>query len=182
MGIDWEEILDAEGADMAEAYNNSLPEERYESTEASNHDSLEDEEEPVDDWIGEPEDGPYAMTRDELIDECLYCYDWMHTLRYNVDLARQDIKTLMDLLKEHGIQVPEDIIEKNWTLEDDDMEVSAEEPVKVEDDEEAKRQALEEAKRQAILEQCKIKEKNMVVQSIPSNMLEDFDEFEDFDE
>ena len=27
MGIDWEEILDAEGADMARAYEDSLPEE-----------------------------------------------------------------------------------------------------------------------------------------------------------
>lgn len=181
MGIDWEEILGAEGADMAEAYNDSLPEEPYEPHEPTrdyNYDSLEDEEEPVDDFIGEPEDGPYAMTRDELIDECLHCYEWMYTLRYDVDLARQDIKTLMDLLGEHGIQVPEDI-EKNWTLEDDDMEVSAEEPVKVEDDEEAKRQALEEAKRQAILEQCKIREQNMIGLSIPFDELE---EFEDFDE
>ena len=36
----------------------------------------------------------------------------------------------------------------------------------------------EESKRQAIIEQCKIKEQNMVVQSIPSDMLEDFDDFE----
>ena len=27
----WEEILDAEGADMADAYNDSLPEETYET-------------------------------------------------------------------------------------------------------------------------------------------------------
>ena len=31
MGIDWEEILDAEGTDMADAYNDSLPEETYET-------------------------------------------------------------------------------------------------------------------------------------------------------
>ena len=27
MGIDWEEILDVEGADMAEVYNENIPEE-----------------------------------------------------------------------------------------------------------------------------------------------------------
>lgn len=41
--------------------------------------------------------------------------------------------------------------------------------------------AEEEAKRQAIIEQCKIKERNMVVQSIPSNGLEEFNKFEDFE-
>lgn len=30
MGIDWEEILGAEGADMADVYNGSIPEESYE--------------------------------------------------------------------------------------------------------------------------------------------------------
>lgn len=38
--------------------------------------------------------------------------------------------------------------------------------------------AEEEYKRQAIIEQCKIKEQNMVVQSIPSDMLENFEDFE----
>lgn len=175
MGIDWEEILDAEGSDMAEAYNNSLPEEPYESKAVYNHDFLEEEDEPFDDPLDEPEDGPYAMTRDELIDECLYCYDYMHTLRYNIDLERRDIRKLMDLLGEHGIQIPEDI-EKNWIPKDDDTVelVLAEEPAKAKVDEEA--ESDEEAKRQALLEKCKIKEQNMIGLVIPSDELEDFDE------
>ena len=174
----WEEILDAEGADMADAYNDSLPEEPYESKKVYNHDFIEDEEEPVDDLFDEPEDGPYAMTRDELIDECLYCYDCMHTLRYNIDLERRDIRKLMDLLGEHGIQIPEDI-EKNWIPKGDDTVELAptEEPVKAKGDEEA--ESDEEAKRQALLEKCKIKEQNMIGLHIPSDELE---EFEDFDE
>ena len=175
MGIDWEEILGAEGADMADAYNDSLPEEPYESKAVYNHDFLEEEDEPFDDPLDEPEDGPYAMTRDELIDECLYCYDYMHTLRYNIDLERRDIRKLMDLLGEHGIQIPEDI-EKNWIPKDDDTVelVLAEEPAKAKVDEEA--ESDEEAKRQALLEKCKIKEQNMIGLVIPSDELEDFDE------
>lgn len=39
MGIDWEEILDVEGADMAEVYNENIPEEdsKYYGLVVENH-------------------------------------------------------------------------------------------------------------------------------------------------
>lgn len=119
MEIDWEEILGAEGADMADVYNDSIPEEPYEETEPYDRDALEEEEEPYDDPNAYDEQyAEYeAMTHDQLVQKCIALEWTAGGLQDISDSRMQDIKTLMDLLEEHGIQVPEDVEKRYhvWT-------------------------------------------------------------------
>lgn len=125
MGIDWEEILDAEGADMADVYNDSIPEEPYE------YDTSEEEEDPYDD--PNDDDELYVeyevLTHDQLVDKCVDFENLISVMQDTFDSAIQYIKTLMDLLREHGIQVPEDMEERynRWIMSDDDREATSSE-------------------------------------------------------
>lgn len=127
MGIDWEEILGAEGADMADAYNDSIPEEPYE------RDTLEEDpyDDPNDDLNDDDElHAEYeALTHEQLVDKCIN-FEWVAgDLQQMFDSAKQYIKTLMDLLEEHGIQVPEEVKEryKIWTTPYNDPKAASSE-------------------------------------------------------
>lgn len=125
MGIDWEEILDAEGADMARAYEDSLPEEdcgitnhyasgtKFEDDVVGSYiyDTLDGFDGTLcecgfydkDASVGEPGfDDPYwkleNKTNDELIEECIkFSQEAKHVKSVLKDAGR-DIDTLFDYL------------------------------------------------------------------------------------
>ena len=130
MGIDWEEILDAEGADMAGAYGDSLPEENCRTT--SHYVSgakFEDDfinsfiEETMNDfddtliawgfydkdaWVGEPSyaDPSWKLeskTNDELIEECIKFSQEVKHVKCVLKDAGQDIDTLFDYLDSRAL-------------------------------------------------------------------------------
>lgn len=75
MGIDWEEILDAEGEDMADAYEDSLPEEEpdwCENLDNSNENNKENKEKP----LKKEEVEILEFPEDELDEENLKLFDW----------------------------------------------------------------------------------------------------------
>ena len=118
MGIDWEEILDAEGADIAGVYEDSLPEEDCGTAENYDDNTSEECEDgrPADnDVLGQLEN----MTHDELVDAYIYCKMDLDAVEgrlgdteFFLEHAKQDLQTLMDILKEHGIQIPKDVEER----------------------------------------------------------------------
>ena len=130
MGIDWEELLDAEGADMAGAYENNLPEEDCRTTshyvfEPTFEDDfvnsfIEETMEDFDDtliawgfydkdaWVGEPsyDDPSWKLenkTNDELIEECIKFSQEAKHIKCVLKDAGQDIDTLFDYLDSHAL-------------------------------------------------------------------------------
>lgn len=79
MGIDWEEILDAEGEDMADAYNDSLPEEEpvwYENPEEE-ADFMDSDKKNEEKTLKKKENIEILdFSDDELDEEDLEIFDW----------------------------------------------------------------------------------------------------------
>lgn len=120
MGIDWEEILDAEGADMAGVYEDSLPEEDcgttvsyvpeqqyvdigpYISNMMLDFDDLLMYCGLYDHYLSVDEGDPYVelgdKTRDELIEECIKLGQDAKHAKHALKNAGQDIDTLLDYL------------------------------------------------------------------------------------
>ena len=125
MGIDWEEILDVEGADMAEVYNENIPEEdsKYYGLVVENHYSGSGDtvgayiysimwhfNQAVASWCcrglthvleGDPDD-PYNeledKTCDELIEECIKLSQDAKHAKSALRDAEQNLDTLLDYL------------------------------------------------------------------------------------
>lgn len=130
MGIDWEEILDVEGADMAEVYNENIPEEdsKYYGLVVENHYSGSGDtvgayiysimwhfNQAVASWCcrglthvleGDPDDPYHELedkTCDELIEECIkLSQDAKHAKS-----ALRDAQNLKDLIEKYKKPEPE---------------------------------------------------------------------------
>ena len=92
MGIDWEEILGAEGEDLARAYDDSIPD-----------DDWDDEQEPF--YGQDDQDGPYEQEDEDDIDLQMRLTDWYDCLEriahFDLDntLAQDIIEGKLDLSK-----------------------------------------------------------------------------------
>lgn len=125
MGIDWEEILDVEGADMAEVYNENIPEEdsKYYGLVVENHYSESGDtvgayiysimwhfNQAVASWCyrglthvleGNPDDPYHELedkTCDELIEECIKLSQDAKHAKSALRDAEQNLDTLLDYL------------------------------------------------------------------------------------
>ena len=125
MGIDWEEILDVEGADMAEVYNENIPEEdsKYYGLVVENHYSGSGDtvgayiysimwhfNQAVASWCyrglthvleGNPDDPYHELedkTCDELIEECIKLSQDAKHAKSALRDAEQNLDTLLDYL------------------------------------------------------------------------------------
>ena len=125
MGIDWEEILDVEGADMAEVYNENIPEEdsKYYGLVVENHYSGSGDtvgayiysimwhfNQAVASWCyrglthvleGDPDDPYHELedkTCDELIEECIKLSQDAKHAKSALRDAEQNLDTLLDYL------------------------------------------------------------------------------------
>lgn len=125
MGIDWEEQLGAEGADMARAYEDSLPEEdcgttshyvsgtRFEDDVVGSYiyETMDNFDSTLRDWgfydkdacVGEPSfDDPCwkleSKTSDELIEECIKLSQDAKHAKSTLRDAEQNLDTLLDYL------------------------------------------------------------------------------------
>lgn len=125
MGIDWEEQLGAEGADMARAYEDSLPEEdcgttshyvsgtRFEDDVVGSYiyETMDNFDSTLRDWgfydkdacVGEPSfDDPCwkleSKTSDELIEECIKLSQDAKHAKSALRDAEQNLDTLLDYL------------------------------------------------------------------------------------
>ena len=130
MGIDWEEQLGAEGADMARAYEDSLPEEdcgttshyvsgtRFEDDVVGSYiyETMDNFDSTLRDWgfydkdacVGEPSfDDPCwkleSKTSDELIEECIKFSQEAKHVKCVLKDAGQDIDTLFDYLDSRAL-------------------------------------------------------------------------------
>ena len=130
MGIDWEEQLGAEGADMARAYEDSLPEEdcgttshyvsgtRFEDDVVGSYiyETMDNFDSTLRDWgfydkdacVGEPSfDDPCwkleSKTSDELIEECIKFSQEAKHVKCVLKDAGQDIDALFDYLDSRAL-------------------------------------------------------------------------------
>ena len=112
MGIDWEEILDAEGADMADAYD-ALVSDAFDREE----DLYEEEFQDVEDFDGDDSDPSFPDDEEEQLpfagmesfdEEIPNAGSYMET----INQQQKDIRKLIILLLENDIPIPGDIIDK----------------------------------------------------------------------
>ena len=139
MGIDWEEILGAEGEDMADAYDDA--------TESDSDDYYNADRAPAEE--------PYDDDYDDV--------DWAYDALYNEFCGAQmvicqqlkDLKKLLAALKEHNIVIPEGIEERYQNHSTYELYDEYDPSKKYEVEEETKEQvrkawkALEEAEKSA---------------------------------
>lgn len=111
MGIEWDNILDIEKADII--YDG--PAAHWEETLVAESTDMVDDRPADNDVLGQLEN----MTHDELVDAYIYCSNDLEAVEGRLGDAelflkdaKQDIQTLMDILKEHGIQIPKDVEER----------------------------------------------------------------------
>lgn len=112
MGIDWEGILDAEGADMADAYD-ALVFDAYDGEEAWDEEEDQNDENVDKDGVQLPSSGgdgtAPVFTGDVSLDERTPdAENDMDTIQQQ----RQDIQKLIVILIENDIPIPGDIIDK----------------------------------------------------------------------
>ena len=112
MGIDWEGILDAEGADMADAYD-ALVFDAYEGEEYWDEEDIQYDEDVDEDSVELPLSGGDGtapiFTGDVSLDEGdPYAADDMQTIQQQ----KRDIQKLIGILVENDIPIPGDIIDK----------------------------------------------------------------------
>lgn len=112
MGIDWEEILDAEGADMADAYD-ALVFDAFDREEAWDEEELLNSEDVDEDSVELPfsngDGAPLLFTGDASPDE------WTPDAEDDTETIQQqkrDIQKLIVILIENDIPIPGDIIDK----------------------------------------------------------------------
>ena len=112
MGIDWEEILDADGADMADAYD-ALVFDAYNGEEAWDEEDIQNDEDVDEDSVQLPLSGGDGtapiFTGDVSLDEWdPFTADDMQTIQQQ----KRDIQKLIVILIENDIPIPGDIIDK----------------------------------------------------------------------
>lgn len=109
MGIDWEEILDAEGEDMAEAYDDAIPQDEAEPAPDGYY-NTDREPDDCEDDLAIPED------YDGLLELFYQSEEYSKEIAGNFESAQmvmsqqlKDLKKLLVTLKEHNIEIPEGI-------------------------------------------------------------------------
>lgn len=111
MRVDWDNILDIEKSDVIEDGSAA----HWEETVVAESTDMVDDRPADNDVLGQLEN----MTHDELVDAYIYCKMDLDAVEGRLGDtesflkdAERDLQTLMDILKEHGIQIPKDVEER----------------------------------------------------------------------